>query len=338
MNVGRIRNYSKKNLYLCATYQTNCLDREINMLDTIKMTNKIEPHQVFNDDIPYEVRMKYIIESYRKDIKRLEQLTKYTKGLEEENVMLQKELDTVHEWNETYHEKMAIINQQQSEINRLKGLIVRTFPKRVLQKRLLKQKIRDLEVYSAYLKKMLHDNDIEYKEKMPNSNRNVEKIIADEINEFAIRGPKENYFVYDYPRPALTADCIVITKEAKPRVLLIQRGRDPYKGCWAFPGGFLNMDETVEQCAIRELEEETGLKVAAAEQIGTYSKIDRDPRGRTLTVAYLAIIDAPIDVKGQDDAAKAQWFSITELPRLAFDHADIIRDAFACYICKVGHK
>jgi ADP-ribose pyrophosphatase YjhB (NUDIX family) len=98
------------------------------------------------------------------------------------------------------------------------------------------------------------------------------------------------------------------------------------------------MDETVEQCAIRELEEETGLKVTAAEQIGTYSKIDRDPRGRTLTVAYLAIIDAPIDVKGQDDAAKAQWFSITELPRLAFDHADIIRDAFACYICKVGHK
>ena len=70
MNVGRIRNYSKKNLYLCATYQTNCLDREINMLDTIKMTNEIEPHQVFNDDIPYEVRMKYIIESYRKDIKR----------------------------------------------------------------------------------------------------------------------------------------------------------------------------------------------------------------------------------------------------------------------------
>lgn len=224
MNVGRIRSYSKKNLYLCDTYQTNCLDREINMLDTIKMTNKIEPHQVFNDDIPYEVRMRYIIESYRKDIKRLEQLTKYTKGLEEENVMLQKKLDTVHEWNETYHEKMAIINQQQSEINRLKGLIVRTFPKRVLQKRLLKQKIRDLEVYSAYLKKMLHDNDIEYKEKMPNSNRNVEKIIADEINEFAIRGPKENYFVYDYPRPALTADCIVITKEAKPRVLLIQRG------------------------------------------------------------------------------------------------------------------
>ena len=133
-------------------------------------------------------------------------------------------------------------------------------------------------------------------------------------------------FVYDYPRPAVTADCVVITKETEPKVLLIQRGNEPFKGCWAFPGGFMNMDETTEQCAVRELEEETGLKVAEIKQIGAYSKIDRDPRGRTVTVAYLAIIDKPVAVKGLDDAAKAQWFSLSNLPKLAFDHEEIMRD------------
>ena len=91
------------------------------------------------------------------------------------------------------------------------------------------------------------------------------------------------------------------------------------------------MDETTEQCAIRELEEETGLKVSKVYQIGAYSKVDRDPRGRTVTVAYLAIIDAPIAVKGQDDAAKAQWFPLTALPELAFDHYDIMQDAIKKY-------
>ena len=134
-------------------------------------------------------------------------------------------------------------------------------------------------------------------------------------------------YTYKYPRPAVTADCVVITKEAEPKVLLIQRGADPYKGCWAFPGGFMNMDETTEQCAIRELEEETGLKVTTIKQIGAYSKVDRDPRGRTITVAYLAIIDKPAQVTGQDDAAKAEWFPLSALPELAFDHADIMADA-----------
>ena len=134
-------------------------------------------------------------------------------------------------------------------------------------------------------------------------------------------------YTYKYPRPAVTADCVVITKEAEPKVLLIQRGADPYKGCWAFPGGFMNMDETTEQCAIRELEEETGLKVTTIQQIGAYSKVDRDPRGRTITVAYLAIIDKPAQVTGQDDAAKAEWFPLSALPELAFDHVDIMADA-----------
>ena len=138
-------------------------------------------------------------------------------------------------------------------------------------------------------------------------------------------------YTYKYPRPAVTADCVVMTKDTVPQVLLIQRGIDPFKGCWAFPGGFMNMDETTEQCAIRELEEETGLQVSMLHQIGAYSKVDRDPRGRTITVAYLAIIDKPVSVTGQDDAAKAQWFPIDTLPPLAFDHEEIMRDAINAY-------
>lgn len=138
-------------------------------------------------------------------------------------------------------------------------------------------------------------------------------------------------FTYKYPRPAVTADCVVITKEDTPKVLLIQRGDDPFKGCWAFPGGFMNMDETTEQCAIRELEEETGLKVEHIQQIGAYSKVDRDPRGRTVTVAYLAIVDSPEVLEGQDDAAQAEWWSLSSLPPLAFDHNDILKDALSLY-------
>ena len=138
-------------------------------------------------------------------------------------------------------------------------------------------------------------------------------------------------YTYKYPSPAFTADCVVRTREAEPKVLLIQRGDQPFKGGWAFPGGFMNMDETTEQCAIRELEEETGLKVSEVYQIGTYSKVDRDPRGRTITVAYLAIIDEPITVTGQDDAAKAEWWPLSALPELAFDHADIMQDAIKIY-------
>ena len=138
-------------------------------------------------------------------------------------------------------------------------------------------------------------------------------------------------YTYKYPRPAVTADCIVITEETDAKVLLIQRGDEPYKGCWAFPGGFMNMDETTEQCALRELEEETGLKVAELHQIGTYSKVDRDPRGRTITVAYLAIIEKPISVVGQDDAAKAEWWPISALPQLPFDHNEIMADAIGLY-------
>lgn len=139
-------------------------------------------------------------------------------------------------------------------------------------------------------------------------------------------------YTYEYPRPAVTADCVVMTKEDVPQVLLVERGNEPYKGCWALPGGFMNMDESAEQCAIRELKEETGLDVEKVWQIGAYSKVDRDPRGRNVCVAYLAIVDKPAAVSGQDDAAKAQWFHIDALPPLAFDHEDIMRDAKALYL------
>lgn len=89
----------------------------------------------------------------------------------------------------------------------------------------------------------------------------------------------------------------------------------------------MNMDETTEQCAIRELEEETGLKVSELQQIGAYSKVDRDPRGRTVTIAYLVRVDKPVAVIGQDDAAQAEWWPLSALPQLAFDHEDIMRDA-----------
>ena len=136
---------------------------------------------------------------------------------------------------------------------------------------------------------------------------------------------------YKYPRPAVTADVVTITKEEVPKVLLIQRGFEPYKGCWAFPGGFMEMDETTEECAIRELQEETGLKLDSMVQVGAYSKVDRDPRGRTITIAYLAIVDEPLSVIAQDDAAMAEWFPTNNLPTLAFDHDEIMTDAISMY-------
>lgn len=138
-------------------------------------------------------------------------------------------------------------------------------------------------------------------------------------------------YTYKYPRPAVTADCVVMTREPDTKVLLIERGGEPYKGCWAFPGGFMNMDETAAQCAVRELQEETGLTVQNVSQIGAYSGVDRDPRGRTVTVAYLAVVDREMVVTGQDDAARAQWWPVSALPPLAFDHNEIMADAIALY-------
>ncbi|MFR1242505.1 MAG: NUDIX domain-containing protein, partial [Butyricimonas faecihominis] len=109
------------------------------------------------------------------------------------------------------------------------------------------------------------------------------------------------------------------------KVLLVERGGEPYKGCWAFPGGFLNMDETTDECAVRELEEETGLRDVFVEQLQVFSGVDRDPRGRTITVAYYALVN-PVGIKvaGYDDAADARWFTLLDMPSLAFDHEHVL--------------
>lgn len=136
-------------------------------------------------------------------------------------------------------------------------------------------------------------------------------------------------YSYKYPRAALTVDAIVYFKDPdSTRVLLIERGREPFKNQWALPGGFIEMDERLEEACIRELHEETGLQVNHMEQFRAYDAIDRDPRHRTISVVFSVQLDGETQVKGADDASKADWFSIDNLPDLAFDHADIIRDFF----------
>lgn len=136
-----------------------------------------------------------------------------------------------------------------------------------------------------------------------------------------------NQYCYKYPHPAVTADCVIFGFDGiNIKVLLIQRGIEPYKGKWAFPGGFMNMDETAEQCARRELEEETGLKGVTVEQFYTFTDVNRDPRERVITVVHYALVKLS-EVKGGDDAEKAQWFSLDEIPSLAFDHEHIFRKA-----------
>lgn len=135
-------------------------------------------------------------------------------------------------------------------------------------------------------------------------------------------------YTYKYPRPAVTADCIVFARtEEGLKVLLVQRGNDPYKGMWAFPGGFMNMDETSAEAACRELEEETGISVENVCQVGAYDGVDRDPRGRVITIAYYTVINGIRNVVGGDDAARAEWFTIGHLPKLAFDHQEILDKA-----------
>ena len=158
--------------------------------------------------------------------------------------------------------------------------------------------------------------------------------LSDFLNIFAVTLLCEAFTIYitmsyeyKYPRPAVTADAVVITQKEPRKVLLIERGGEPFKGCWAMPGGFMNMDETTEQCALRELEEETGLLLNEAKQIGCYSDVDRDPRGRTLSVAYLMMVEDELPVKGQDDARQARWWDLRNLPDLAFDHKKILEDA-----------
>jgi 8-oxo-dGTP diphosphatase len=133
-------------------------------------------------------------------------------------------------------------------------------------------------------------------------------------------------YCYDFPRPALTTDIIMFSyNKGELLGLLIERNHMPFQGEWAFPGGFIEMEETAEECAFRELGEETGLAAKNLEQLVTVSKLGRDPRGRTVTVFFYGFINYDNAlVRAGDDAKKAAWFPVNKMPSLAFDHNEII--------------
>ena len=136
-------------------------------------------------------------------------------------------------------------------------------------------------------------------------------------------------YCYDYPRPSVTVDIVLLTDALPhPQVLLIRRKNPPFKNLWALPGGFLEMDESLHESALRELHEETNISDVQLTQIGAFGKPNRDPRGRVITIAYLGIVKSEQQkaVAGSD-ASEVAWFSTSNLPQLAFDHNDIIKKA-----------
>ena len=139
-------------------------------------------------------------------------------------------------------------------------------------------------------------------------------------------------YVYDWPRPMVTVDTAVFsTAGPKLKVLLIKRGREPNKGLWAFPGGFLEIDEELIDGAARELREETGLTRIELKQMHTFGNIGRDPRGRLITVVHTGVIKQPKEVSAGDDAEEAKWFDIDELPEMAFDHEIVAKMAIKLF-------
>lgn len=131
-------------------------------------------------------------------------------------------------------------------------------------------------------------------------------------------------YTYHYPRPAVTVDAILVSPERK--VLLIERGREPYLGKWALPGGFIDMDEELEVACRRELEEETGIRIGEMKQFRAFGGVHRDPRHRTISVLFYAFTDDELIARAGDDASNANWFPINNLPELAFDHLQILEE------------
>ncbi|HEY3373332.1 MAG TPA: NUDIX hydrolase [Prolixibacteraceae bacterium] len=131
-------------------------------------------------------------------------------------------------------------------------------------------------------------------------------------------------YTYQYPRPSVTVDAILLSKLNS--VLLIQRGGEPFKDKWALPGGFIELDESLEAACHRELEEETGVRVEDLKQFKAYGSVDRDPRGRTISVIFYSFQDEETSPQAGDDAANAQWFQLDQLPELAFDHQLILNE------------
>ncbi len=134
-------------------------------------------------------------------------------------------------------------------------------------------------------------------------------------------------YCYDYPRPAVTTDCVVFVREVSAiRVLLIKRKHPPFQNCWALPGGFIQMEEDLAAAAARELEEETALKAHDLVQFRTYGHPLRDPRHRTITIVYTLEYQSIPSTMAGDDAAETAWFELDHLPEMAFDHAQILHD------------
>ena len=136
----------------------------------------------------------------------------------------------------------------------------------------------------------------------------------------------EQRYTYDYPRPIMAADSAIFTlRDGKVFVLLIRRGHEPFENRWAIPGGFVHENESLDAAAARELEEETGLSDLPLRQIRAFGDPGRDPRGWTVSVVYLALIDSrECTLRAGDDAREAEWFSLDELPSLAFDHDTVL--------------
>src|SRR5437667_1201848 len=147
-------------------------------------------------------------------------------------------------------------------------------------------------------------------------------------------------FSYKYPRAALTVDCVVFGfDEGELKVLLIERGLEPFKGRWALPGGFVRVEETLDEAARRELQEEAGLSKVFLEQLYTFGAIDRDPRERVVSVAYYALVKlSDHRVKAATDAASAAWYPVSHTPTLAFDHVDILATALKRLKAKVRYE
>jgi len=138
---------------------------------------------------------------------------------------------------------------------------------------------------------------------------------------------KKGKYIYDWPRPMVTVDAVVFTFfRNKAKLLLINRGKEPFKGKWALPGGFIEIDEELEIAVARELAEETGLVNVPLEQMYTFGKCGRDPRGRQITIVFMGIATkGQTKIKAGDDAARVQWFDIDNLPNdLAFDHNEVV--------------
>lgn len=147
-------------------------------------------------------------------------------------------------------------------------------------------------------------------------------------------------FHYEYPHPAVTTDVVIFSiRDKQLKLLLIKRGGEPYKGKWALPGGFVNLDESLEEGARRELQEETGLSGVFLEQLYTFGEPGRDPRERVITVAYYALIPSDqLNLVAASDAEAVGWFAMDELPTLAFDHHRIVSMAHERLAAKLDYS